>query len=277
MIFAKIIPGRRWLRLSLRAVMLGMTVMCVLLAYFAHRRNAAIRQEAAIHDVERRRGGAEFTYALKNYGQDSRSASQAPWVPEWLRATLGSSFFEEVQSVYFGDPSERVPVGDDAIELLQRFEGLRQVSLWGTNVTDRGFAQLENCQNLHYLILWRNKGITDEGMKTVKQLRRLHTLEIYGPTLSDAGLAHISGLPNLKELLLIKPIPGITDSGLKHISQMTSLTMLIVEGGDVTDQGVQHLANLANLKELALRGTKVTSDGVQRLKAALPDCKIEHR
>ncbi len=274
MIFAKIIRGRRWLRLSLRAVMLGMTVMCMLLAYFAHRRNAAIRQEAAIHDVERRGGGAEFTYALKNYGQDSRSANQAPWVPEWLRAKLGSSFFEEVQSVYFGDPSDRVPVGDDAMELLHRFEGLRQVSLWGTKVTDSGFAQLENCQNLHYLILWRNKGITDDGMKSVKQLRRLHTLEIYGPTLSDAGLAHISGLPNLKELMLRKPIPGITDSGLKHIGQMTSLTMLVLEGGDVTDQGLHHLAKLTNLHELELMGTKVTSDGVRQLKAALPGCQV---
>jgi hypothetical protein len=254
--------------------MLGMTVLCVLLACFAYRRNAAIRQEAAIHDVERRGGGAQFTYNLKNSGMDSMSIRQAPWVPEWLRAKLGSSFFEDVRCVHFGNPNEPVPVGDDAMELLQRFDGLRQVALWGTNITDRGLAKLEGCPDLHYLTLWRNKSITDEGIKSITQLRKLHTLEIYGPTLSDAGLAHISDLPNLKELLLIDPIPGITDSGLKHISQMTSLTMLIVEGRDVTDQGVHHLAKLVNLQELALTGTKVTSDGVQRLKAALPGCQV---
>jgi hypothetical protein len=42
----------------------------------------------------------------------------------------------------------------------------------------------------------------------------------------------------------------------------------------VTDAGLEHLKSLASLKELELWDTQVTKEGLAKLKAALPNCKI---
>jgi len=52
---------------------------------------------------------------------------------------------------------------------------------------------------------------------------------------------------------------------LKRLSLATS---------GMTDAGLDHLAGLTNLEELNVTGTKVTADGIARLQAALPKCKI---
>jgi len=237
----------RWLRLSIRGLLLAVTVLCVLFAYVGVRLSAARRQAAAAKAVESAGGGVQFNYPLRN---NLPSPPQAAWVPQWLQKRVGRHFFESVQTVYFGDPngSELPPVGDDAMKLLQRFPDLRQVCLWATDVTDRGLAPLENQQDLHCLIIWRNKHITDDGLRSVQRLRRLHSLEIYGRQ--------------------------ITDEGLKHVGQMQSLSELHLSGVNATDEGLAQLAGLGNLKELVLDNTRVTPAGAQRLQQSLPKCHI---
>ena len=44
----------------------------------------------------------------------------------------------------------------------------------------------------------------------------------------------------------------------------------------ITDAGVVHLEGLTGLKWLNFLGTKVTDAGVEKLKAALPECEITH-
>ena len=42
----------------------------------------------------------------------------------------------------------------------------------------------------------------------------------------------------------------------------------------MTDAGLKHLAQLGKLEHLYLLGTKVTSEGAERLQKSLPNCDI---
>ena len=46
---------------------------------------------------------------------------------------------------------------------------------------------------------------------------------------------------------------------------------------NVTDEGLEELKGLANLSSLFLSDTKVSPEGVARLKKALPQCTIYHQ
>ena len=39
---------------------------------------------------------------------------------------------------------------------------------------------------------------------------------------------------------------------------------------------IEHLEPLANLTEMDLRGTTVSADGIEALRSALPECKVQH-
>jgi hypothetical protein len=47
-------------------------------------------------------------------------------------------------------------------------------------------------------------------------------------------------------------------------------------GTPITDEGLVHLQGLTNLRVLDLHGTRVTLDGVQRLRQARPHCAVFH-
>jgi hypothetical protein len=43
----------------------------------------------------------------------------------------------------------------------------------------------------------------------------------------------------------------------------------------VSDAGLAHLAKCKNLKRLSLGGNQFTEEAVERLKKALPECKVD--
>jgi hypothetical protein len=45
-------------------------------------------------------------------------------------------------------------------------------------------------------------------------------------------------------------------------------------GGGVTDSELVHLTGLTNLVELRLHNTEVTDEGIEKLRKALPSCRI---
>ena len=49
-----------------------------------------------------------------------------------------------------------------------------------------------------------------------------------------------------------------------------------LEHTGVTDAGLVHLEGLAQLQSLYLRNTNVTDPGIEKLRQALPNCKISH-
>ena len=87
-------------------------------------------------------------------------------------------------------------------------------------------------------------------------------------------------LKDLKELTCIEGLwldyMRISDTGLEYLKESKNLELLDLSGNRITDAGLVHLKELTKLHSLTLDGTQVTDEGVERLRKALPNCKIYH-
>ena len=68
--------------------------------------------------------------------------------------------------------------------------------------------------------------------------------------------------------------PKVTDAALEYVKGMKSLRAMDLTKTKITDAGLEHLKGLSKLKVLVLRDTEVTDKAVNKLRRALPKCKI---
>ncbi len=66
----------------------------------------------------------------------------------------------------------------------------------------------------------------------------------------------------------------VIDKDLLHLSSFQNLKKLALRGKKITNQGLEYLKNLNNLEELYLENTKVTAEGLADLQTVLPNCQI---
>jgi hypothetical protein len=97
---------------------------------------------------------------------------------------------------------------------------------------------------------------------------------------SDEALASISEHADVVAIVVHDPrslttvTPGPTDQGLASAGRMINLEELEIFAHAVTDIGLLHLAGLTGLRKLHIKGTRVTDEGVKRLREVLAECKI---
>jgi hypothetical protein len=101
---------------------------------------------------------------------------------------------------------------------------------------------------LHYL---RGTSIIDLNLKETK--------------VTDAGLVPIADLRLL--FLDADGVRGITDVGAARIGRMRSLKWLYLNGSEISDKGLVHFEQLRNLGELHVKETRVTREGIEKLKS----------
>jgi hypothetical protein len=140
--------------------------------------------------------------------------------------------------------------------------------------------------------------LTDAALDDLEQFTFLENLALGGPQ-RQFTWARVAKLPFLKkavrlimsgdmtdaELALFKDLSKIkylslngnriTDKGLAIVKAMPELNQLDIGGNpEITDAGLEHLYALKNLANLSAGGTKVSADGMKKLAAALPQCRI---
>lgn len=115
--------------------------------------------------------------------------------------------------------------------------------------------------------------VRDVGIEPLKNLTQLEELHLQESYLTDAGLAHLQGLKQLKELDLHKSL-YITDKGLESLGSLSKLSKLELSYTKISDGAINALLALKGLKSLHLTGTRVTTDGLKRLREGLPRCEI---
>lgn len=164
-----------------------------------------------------------------------------------LRSSKGLGFNVHGGIAYFRDAEYQVLDGVDA-------PNIRQLAV-ATMSPDREAAQW---------VLGAHRGFTriskDGGETEVKQLSILpeEPYTLVGIFLSLGG-----------------PVGQLPDGALVKLTRLTSLRVLDLSGRTtITDKGLPHLMQLKSLRELNVSGTRISTLGLAKFRAALPECKI---
>lgn len=225
---------RRWLRFSLRTLLIAVTVFCLWLGRQVY---VARRQAEAVTKIEGLGGFVAYDYEFDSAGNFVRNPTRAP---QWLRSSIGEDHFRSVVIVTL---DESQSLRNDHLEYLECLTAVRQLSLPPRGVLD------------------------DSGLQHVAGLGRLEHLHVAGMNAGNHGAPYLAALVNLKYLTLDET--AITDDVLVQLDRLTSLEMLSLKCTRVTDKGLVHLRNLTQLKSLDLSNLRVADDGLVHL-SALP-------
>ncbi|MBW7989589.1 MAG: hypothetical protein FVQ84_06175 [Planctomycetes bacterium] len=222
--------------------------------------------------------------------EDGFSSFISELKPNDVQAIDFSAPFDKPFELYTNNQTKRiVQLSDEDLEPVKNLNGLYQLVLHNTTITDKALIYISELKSLRLINLWNTK-ITDDGLVYLAQLPFLDTIYLGATDISDEGLKHLSKLTRLQCLELTgsnrkkgdkqantsSVNPNITDAGIQHLSALTSLKYLHVADTDITDKGLDILSQLSSLHRLEISGTKTTEEGVRKLQAALPDCKIIH-
>lgn len=148
---------------------------------------------------------------------------------------LSAAGFQAIAKLSKLEVLELEKANDAAVRHLAPLKRLRQLKLFGTNVTGRG----------------------------VEQFPLLTDLSLESSQASDAGLANIATLARLRHL----DVSGtnITGELFSRLSGLRWLETLYASETRVGDKALVHLEGLKNLENLSLSGTKVTKKGKAKL------------
>uniref|UniRef100_A0A831UB27 J domain-containing protein n=1 Tax=Geobacter metallireducens TaxID=28232 RepID=A0A831UB27_GEOME len=118
----------------------------------------------------------------------------------------------------------------------------------------------------------------DVPEETIDSLPLLETLQaddlqacfLYG--IADDDLSHILRLTGIRELYLSGE--GITGEGIVHLLELKNLERLYLYDTQVGDAGLACLKYLPRLRSLTISNAPVTDGGLDRLRLALPGCRV---
>ncbi|HEV3166624.1 MAG TPA: hypothetical protein VGZ22_21545 [Isosphaeraceae bacterium] len=267
-------PKRRWLTISLRALVLLILVIAVWLGYVTNR---ARRQAEAVAALTSRRSWARFDYEYPGgtpAGQRMIRNAQ-PHGPAWLRRLVGDEYFREVVLVSCYPSKPPVPPrtlspqaktprpDDDLMRQIGWLSSLRSLSLHWLEVSDEGLAHLDGLNKLEQLGFNSCPNLTDDGLAHIQRWKKLKTLSFQDCPFTDRGLAHVAKLSGLETLSIASD--RITDAGLARLEALTGLKHLVVHGPSITGDGLTHLAKLPHLEMLNLTSDSITDDDLIRL------------
>jgi hypothetical protein len=153
---------------------------------------------------------------------------------------------------------------------IPEFDRLESIDLSG--ITGLDYSFLVPIHGLQELTL-ANAGLNDATLAQLPTLPTLKRLVLDGNDIRGTGLPHLAGQSELIDLSLSHP--NLIELAAENLAELKRLKRLSLAGSSLTDAGIKPLANLTNLESLDLRRTKVTATGIDELKKALPNCKIE--
>ena len=156
-----------------------------------------------------------------------------------------------VISIDLADNPTYMPETCYHVGVLERLEFL---SLRGTESTDSTIAALSSYKG---------------PRESIRELDFSRTL------VSNLGRMHLPEVcPNL-EILKLNDNRVWDNNSMEALSQLPALHTLELRRTNITDASVESLSKL-NLRSLDISQTRITQEGVERLRQALPDCDIRY-
>ncbi|HWB10442.1 MAG TPA: hypothetical protein VG826_14515 [Pirellulales bacterium] len=305
-LLTKLKPTRRWMQVSLRTVLVLVTLLCVALSLWVV---PAERQRRAVAAIRTRGGMVQYADPDLHPGEPAAKRMLRRWLPQ--------DFLDGVDYVVLR--SDVQVTGDDLAQLqslaglkslglgsnsgacdrdlvlLRGLDGLEFLIASGNPITDLGLTHLAHLRSLDQLYLDRTLvtgagltrltgqirltalslddcPVTDSGLDGLRGQAGLHFLSLNGTQVTDAGLACLCDFLQLRGLGLDRTL--ITGIGLAHLRELPRLERLKLNHTLLTDAGLVYLEELKSLQRLDLVGTQTTDAAVARLRKALPNCTV---
>ncbi len=279
------IKRRRWLRYSMRTMLVAVTLLCLVLALVVV---PAERQRRAVEKIRRLKYASFVTYDYQYRGDYDWGAELRG--PAWLRRWVGDDYFQDIVYAHVqldrGDeltPDDlaalrglrhlaalNMPFADDGMLALSRLKRLEALYLSSNKISDGGLEHLSTLTELKLLGVSSDQ-ITGEGLIGLQVAGKLKWLDVRSNRVTFRGMEAVAQLTSLERLSVHSD--SLTDECLKPLSKLTSLRSLTIAGRDysadapkgVTDAGIQYIVRLANLEDLKLISLDITDAGLSHL------------
>lgn len=161
-------------------------------------------------------------------------------------------------------------------QAIQNIASLKSISLSAFprinhKISDSDFEHIPAWPNLEELDLSDSK-ITDEGLKHIRLFPKLKKLSLAFSDISDRGMKVLSQLPELESLNLHRT--SITDIGVEELTKANHLQVLHLSQTFVINACLEDVAKMKSLRIVTLSNTKVSVEGITKLKTLRPDLEI---
>lgn len=206
-------PPRPWYvpRVSLRTLLVVLTLCCVLAAYLA---NGPLKQRTAVrhfHALAANRPGPHTVTVI--YRHDGRDDYFRPRIRWWL-LPLSNLIGPEAFGNPVGIDLSSTEATDTDLRYFAMLPNVEYVILNKTQITEAGLRQLNACPRLRQLRL-DETAITNDELSVISGLTNLEVLSLKNTAITDEGLTHLATLPKLKHLLLRDT--GVTTQGCRKL------------------------------------------------------------
>lgn len=291
----------RWrFQFSLRSLVVLVVAAAVPLGWFGMKMREAERQRQAVDAIRGAVGkDGEVWYEFHfRWDESTGNMYDEPPAPAWLIELIGKDLFSNVAHVILYGPK-----ADNALSVhLKGLTGLETLTLTRTQITDTGLENVKGLTELQTLTV-RNTRVTKKGIDEVRKALPDCCIDWDGKT-ADPKQSRTLTTPtkgrrfrfSLKTLLIavvLLSVPlGWLGGCLARIRQQRSilehldkydpivewrfgyLVRLGFHGAPLTDAELKHIKGLTELRHLYFEGTRVTEQGINRLRKALPKCRI---
>jgi hypothetical protein len=287
---------RRWFRFSLKTLLVLFTFFCAWLGMLT---SNASRQKRAVEAIQR--SGGEFHYDYQKVPSRSGSGTAysprlSPPGPKWLRRILGDHYF--ITPVYL-NISKQPGIRDDCFAHLRALPRIERAFFYQAPFQDRDVVHLKHLTNLksltfnagslsgpnaprqfeflQYLPQLESLSLIDSNFgdadaEHLKGATKLKTLFIYGSEIGDDGLAQLQHLKNLEYIGLGGT--NVTDRGIAYLNALPKLQYISATNLNITDAAFESFTKMTALRDLELSNTRVSREGIDRLRQAMPTCEV---
>jgi Leucine-rich repeat (LRR) protein len=251
-------PRRRWLRFSLRSLLILVTILSIWLGVKV---NQARRQKEAVAALVELGAIVRYEHQKHDtqpYAYDTEKSVNAPG---WLRELAGDDFFQTVVHVLF-----MRPVTDEDLVHLAALPRIERLVLNDNQraVSDAGMAHLPRPDRLVAFVAHRT-ALGDDFLRGLGGSDRLEMLGLFGARITDEGFRSLGALPQLTALAIENTHVG--DAGLDALDGMPALSAVRLGGKQFTDAGIARLARHKNLTSVYLIDTSISDEGLKHLQA----------